>query len=163
MVPATERTASMQVLVREAHADDLVPWIALRDGLDPTAPEAVARAKVLVADPERVAFVADAGGDVVGLLSVLLQQRWHRCPRGGPVAFLDELYVVPGWRGRGIATALRDAAAAWARERGARCLSSQADLADLDSQGWHRAIGFEELERIVTFCQPLAAGEPRCN
>jgi len=151
------------VHIRRATAADLAGWIALRDGLAEDDPEALARARRLVGDPARVAFVAEVDGASVGVLDAVLHRHWGRCPRRGPAAVIEGLYVAPRWRYLGIATALRDALAAWARGEGARCLFSDVDLANQEAQAWHRAVGFDEVERVVAFCQPLEPGVPACH
>ena len=65
----------------------------------------------------------DDGGGVVGYAMVTIAEgdmaTWDVGP---PVAELETLAVLPAARGAGIGTALTDAAAAFARERGARAL-----------------------------------------
>ena len=47
------------------------------------------------------------------------------------------------------------AAEQWGRDRGA-WLGSDAMLANELSHAWHRAAGFDEIERLVVFDKPLA-------
>jgi GNAT superfamily N-acetyltransferase len=62
---------------------------------------------------DRAVLVAEAGGDVVGFVTVS-----HRRHFTGVVdASIDDLAVAEEWEGRGIASALFDGAEAWARER----------------------------------------------
>ena len=72
-----------------------------------------------------------------------------------PVAFLEGLYVDPAHRRRGAARALCAAAAAWGAAAGCSELGSDADLANTASQALHRALGFDETERVVFFRKRL--------
>lgn len=72
-----------------------------------------------------------------------------------PVAFLEGIYVRPAHRGRGIARALVAHVADWARAQGAFELASDASIDNTDSHAMHRALGFEETERVVFFRRTL--------
>ena len=51
---------------------------------------------------------------------------------------------------------LVEAAEAHARKAGYREIASDADIANLASQAAHRALGYEEMERIVCFRRSLS-------
>jgi GNAT superfamily N-acetyltransferase len=93
-----------------------------------------------------------ARGDVLALLTgdpavaaALLTLRpnvWH----GGPVALLDELYVAPELRGRGLGTSLLQAAEAATRERGAEVLEINVDGDDTDARRFYERHGYSNTE-----------------
>lgn len=64
----------------------------------------------------------------------------------GPVALLEELYVHPDLRSRGIGARVLDRAIAAARERGVATFEINVDEGDLDAQRFYRAHGFTEIE-----------------
>jgi aminoglycoside 6'-N-acetyltransferase I len=68
-----------------------------------------------------------------------------------PVAFLESLYVVTEFRRQGVARALVGNVMRWARAQGCRELASDSLLSNLDAHAAHRALGFEETERVVYF------------
>ncbi|HEY5144744.1 MAG TPA: GNAT family N-acetyltransferase [Solirubrobacteraceae bacterium] len=76
-----------------------------------------------LADGQNVLLLAEADGVVVGYAMVTIAEgdmaTWDVGP---PVAELETLAVLPEARGAGVGTALTDAAAAAARDRGARSL-----------------------------------------
>ena len=74
-----------------------------------------------------------------------------------PVAFLEGIYVEPRLRRKGIGAALVAAVCAWARRMGCRELASDALLENEGSHAVHRALGFEETERVVFFRKALAS------
>ena len=88
-------------------------WVAQGD----FSPEALASKAVLV---------AEAGGRAVAFAGLI--------PKG-KVAWLDDLWVEPRWIGRGVGTILFQAAAARARELGAKQMEWEAEL---------NAVGFYE-------------------
>jgi GNAT superfamily N-acetyltransferase len=88
-------------------------------------------------------FAAVAGEPLVGLALVSLRPNaWH----DGPVALLDELYVVPELRGRGIGTALLTQARAEARRRGAELMEINVDAPDTDARRFYERHGFSCVE-----------------
>lgn len=93
-----------------------------------------------------------AGGEVIALLAgdpaiavALLTLRpnvWYE----GPVALLDELYVVPALRGRGVGSALLLAAEAMTRERGGELLEINVDGDDIDARRFYERHGYTNTE-----------------
>jgi aminoglycoside 6'-N-acetyltransferase I len=75
-----------------------------------------------------------------------------------PVAFVEGIYVVPEFRRQGVARALLDAVIIWAKAQGCRELASDSLLPNTDAHAAHRALGFEEMERVVYFRKILADG-----
>jgi GNAT superfamily N-acetyltransferase len=93
-----------------------------------------------------------AADDVVALLvgepaigiAVLSFRRnvWY----DGPVAILDELYVRPGRRDRGIGSALLASACDLVRRRGGELLEVNVDGEDTDARRFYQARGFSNTE-----------------
>lgn len=89
-----------------------------------------------------------AGGDVVALLTgdpavavALLTLRpnvWY----DGPVALLDELYVAPEVRGRGLGSALLAAAEALTRQHGGELLEINVDGGDTGARRFYERHGY---------------------
>jgi ribosomal protein S18 acetylase RimI-like enzyme len=74
-------------------------------------------ARTLIADPEQGAmFIARDGDATVGFAT--LDWKWSSL-KGARIGYLEDLYVTPETRGRGIADALIEACAERCRERGA--------------------------------------------
>ena len=64
----------------------------------------------------------------------------------GPVTMLEELYVRPALRGRGIGSAVLEAAVALAHARGAHAFQIEADEGDVDARRFYERHGFANSE-----------------
>ena len=71
------------------------------------------------------------------------------------VPYVEGWYVIQDQRGRGVGAALIAGAEAWARAGGYRELASDAELDNQASIDAHRALGFVEVERSVSFLKAL--------
>ena len=72
-----------------------------------------------------------------------------------PVPYVESWWVDEEYRKRGIGRALMHAAEGWARARGHVEIASDTRLDNRRSQKVHRALGFDEVERIVVFRKAL--------
>ena len=111
-------------------------------------------------EPHRYAqFVAYAGADAVGLAEASVRSDYVNGAISSPVAFLEGLYVTPQARRRGVGKALVAEVASWGRAAGCTELASDAALENQASHAVHRALGFDETERVVFFRRALAESE----
>lgn len=135
-------------------------WLRLRQGLwpDSTREQHLAEMSRLVSDRGRyVNFIAySRSREAVGLAEASIRSDYVNGTESSPVAFLEGLYVAPQARRQGIGATLVAAVADWARAAGCRELASDAVLENSISHVVHRALGFEETERVVFFRRKLA-------
>lgn len=106
-------------------------------------------------DPRSFAAFVAHDGKPVGFAEAAVRTDYVNGADSSPVPFLEGLYVVPEARRKGAAADLVAAVAAWAREMGYRELASDARLENEASHALHRALGFEETERVVFFRKSL--------
>jgi len=134
-------------------------WLELRMTLWPDASAEDHRAymAMCLAQPERFLplVVYDAQRRPVGFIEGSVRSDYVNGTESSPVGFIEGVYVVPGWRRKGLARMLFDAVGDWAREHGCRELASDALLDNEISQRTHLALGFRETERVVYFARPL--------
>jgi len=130
-------------------------WLDLRQELwpDDEAQEHLAEMASFLAAPQRYAqFVAYSdSGEALGFVEAALRSDYVNGTETSPVAFLEGLYVTPACRRQGVGTALVAAVAAWGRGLGCTELASDAPLDNKRSHATHRALGFEETERVFFF------------
>jgi GNAT superfamily N-acetyltransferase len=104
-------------LFRQVHALHVAARPDLFD--DPGEGRAMQEVALMLSDTDAALLVAEAGGAVVGLVYVVLEHRPRRPGAlGRRTALTDVLAVDEAWRGRGIGTALMQAAVEWGEGQG---------------------------------------------
>jgi GNAT superfamily N-acetyltransferase len=99
------------------------------------------RLRVLLAGEVTVAILA--GSPAVGVALVTLRPNvWY----DGLVALLDELYVVPEQRSRGIGSKMIEHLLALARDRNVELIEINVDEPDVDAQRFYERHGFRATE-----------------
>ncbi len=107
----------------------------------PSAAELAERFTRLLADDDVVVLLA-GGADPVGFAYLTLRPSPYF---DGPVAQLEELYVVPDLRDQGIGTALLRAALDLCRGRAAGELHINVDEVDTDTRRFYERHGFRNI------------------
>lgn len=135
--PATssEESALCDLLTRQLAEHDL-----------PAEPQRVGRAVAGILADERTGFLlaARAGGTVIGVSYVAMI--WS-LEHGGPSSWLEELYVLPAWRGGGVGAALLRASLALAKERGCLMMDLEVTADHARAANLYRREGFAALDR----------------
>ncbi|MGV3673160.1 aminoglycoside 6'-N-acetyltransferase [Citrobacter freundii] len=136
-------------------------WLQLRQALwseGSTEEHRAEMASLLVAPHRYAQFLAHTeDSQIVGFVEAAIRTDYVNGTSTSPVAFLEGIYVAPEFRRRGIGTALVLAVSAWARSAGCRELASDASLENKSSHAMHRALGFQETERVVYFLKELGS------
>lgn len=91
----------------------------------------------------------------VGYAQCQLRRDYVEGCSSSPVGYLEGLYVVPAFRGQGIARALLAQCEKWAKSRGCAEFASDCELGNTDSLSFHLKSGFNEAGRIICFCKML--------
>lgn len=105
--------------------------------------------------PPYTVLVAEEEGVLLGFAEVSLRTVAESCDRSRPVGYLEGWYVADGHRRSGIGRALVQAGEDWARAQGCTEFASDALLQNEPAHAAHRALGFEETGRVVTFRKTL--------
>jgi aminoglycoside 6'-N-acetyltransferase I len=143
--------------IRQVTARDRDAWLRLRDALWPGSPadhDRETRAYFDTGATEPIVFLAEIDARIVGFLELDFRKYAPGCS-SSPVPFIEGWYVEPDQRGRGVGRALVEAAEAHARGAGYAEIASDADIGNTDSHAAHRALGYDEIERIVCFRRRL--------
>jgi len=128
-------------------------WLELRLRLWPEFPEAEHSHDMgdAVARGHFVRVAVTASGSAIGFVEASKRVDYVNGTTSSPVAFLEGLYVEPPWRLKGVARALVELVEAWAAAEGCTELASDSPLENSAAHAAHRALGFEETERVVYF------------
>jgi ribosomal protein S18 acetylase RimI-like enzyme len=90
------------------------------------------------------AWLVGVGGEVAGYAVLTLG---YSLEYRGFDAFVDDLYVVPAQRGRGLGRAALEAVEAAARELGVRALHLEVERENASAQTLYRRRGFRDNDR----------------
>jgi aminoglycoside 6'-N-acetyltransferase I len=145
----------MQLTPPQGSADRA--WLALRLALWPDTVEAEQLSGMAdaLARGHYVRIVVTASGSAVGFVEASKRRDYVNGTNSSPVAFLEGLYVVQSFRRQGVARALVESVVKWALDEGCRELASDSMLENSAAHAAHRALGFEETERVVYFRRAL--------
>ena len=156
------RSADLRPQVRAARPADLAAVSALAAVLWPDGSLREHRQHmraVLAGRPPSslplVVFVAEQDGAILGFIEVGLRSHAEGCDGRRPAGFVEGWFVSARQRGRGLGRALMAAAEDWARGQGCREMGSDTWHDNLPSQRAHQALGYQLVERIVSFRKAL--------
>jgi aminoglycoside 6'-N-acetyltransferase I len=145
----------MQLAAPQGSADRA--WLALRLALWPDVAEAEQLLDMAdaLARGHHVRLAVSASGSAVGFVEASMRVDYVNGTNSSPVAFLEGLYVAQSSRRQGVARALVESVVEWALAEGCRELASDSPLDNTAAHAAHRALGFEETERVVYFRRKL--------
>ncbi len=114
------------------------------------------RLRALLGGASTIALLAGEPASAVALVT-LRPNVWY----DGPVALLDELYVVPDRRGEGVGSKMIGLFMDECRARGVELIEINVDESDVDAQRFYRRHGFSDVdpdsgERASYFLQELS-------
>ena len=150
----------MTRLVRSARTADVPALVSLMQAFYaeadfPLAPEPAARAFTALLADERLGaiWLAEEGGEAVGHAVLTL---CYSMEYGGLRGFIDDLFVLPAARGRGIAADLLAAARAVAVARGVRALHVEVGPDNATARRLYTRAGYSDSGHLL-LTLPLAA------
>jgi aminoglycoside 6'-N-acetyltransferase I len=115
---------------------------------------------VLLLNQRIVGFLALSAGRAIGFAEASLRTDYVNGCDSRPVVFIEGLWVEPQHRRHGVARALVTAVESWTQELGCSELASDVLIDNEASLAVHRALGFEETDRVVFFRKQSKKGDP---
>ena len=132
-------------------------WLRMREALygDVDAQFHAAEMDLILGSAQATCFIAVAkSGTAVAMLEVSLRNFVDGC-LGGPLGYIEGLYVTPEQRHQGYGRELTEFAAAWFRSKGCRDMAADAELTNVVAQDFLAKVGFNETDRIVEYKRSL--------
>ena len=109
----------------------------------------------LLAREDAAVFLYRDQGKPVGFAQCQLRRDYVEGTETSPVGYLEGIFVREGARRQGISRKLLSACENWAKAMGCTEFASDCELDNTGSQQFHRAVGFEEANRIVAYVKKL--------
>jgi len=147
-------------MMRRAGRDDISLLVDLMDEFYAEGGYRLDRARAAeafaaVIGDERLGYVWVIQADQKDIGHVVLTVK-YAMEYGGLIACLDDLYVMPEWRNRGLATASLLEVRTFCQEAGIRALTVEVGFENGPAQKVYRRIGFEEAAGRQLLDFPLA-------
>ena len=147
--------------VRIANLEDTPQLMELFDGslrnmaaLQPwqwrVVPQEKEFAQAAILDPNGMLYVWEEAGQLLGLVSLFLKEEESAIRFPCRYVDLDTLYVRPEAKGRGIGTALYQAACQWAKKQGADRVKLMTLSENRDARAFYDKMGMQEQQVILT-------------
>ncbi|MCI0452988.1 MAG: GNAT family N-acetyltransferase [Candidatus Latescibacteria bacterium] len=138
---------------------DYAAWLDMRKDLYSDVDDefhALEMDLMLSSDDRACLLVRAPDDEAVGFIEITLRNAVDGC-LGGPVGYIEGIYLIPTWRGLGLGPAMVDAVAEWFRTQGCRAMATDAEIDNEDAQQFWNDLGFEETYRIVQYRKSLGA------
>lgn len=116
-------------------------------------------AKILESPREEQFLVRDSDGKAIAFMNLSLRYEYVPGASQSPVAFVEGIYVQDEYQNQGIGTYLIQYAQQWALAHGCTELASDALLENTGSYQFHTKVGFQEVERVVSFIKQVVSSD----
>lgn len=109
----------------------------------------------LLADENARVLLLYVNGAPVGFAQCQLRHDYVEGTATTPVGYLEGIFIKEDSRKKGYAKALLESCENWAKGKGCAEFASDCELDNDISLAFHKAVGFEEANRIICFAKKL--------
>lgn len=96
-------------------------------------------------------FIKYINNNPVGFAHCSLRHDYVEGTSSSPVGYLEGIYIKDDYRGSGYAKELLDACIDFSKQNGCYEFASDCELDNTTSLLFHKALGFEEVNRVICF------------
>ncbi|MBW4434609.1 MAG: GNAT family N-acetyltransferase [Pelatocladus maniniholoensis HA4357-MV3] len=142
--------------------DDFNEWLELTLKLWPDESREerqISLTKILQSPREAGFIVRSSDGGAIAFMNLSLRYDYVPGATQSPVAYVEGIYVKDEYRKQGVGTSLIQYAQKWGLENGCVELASDALLENTASYDFHTKVGFQEVERVVTFIKQITSSD----
>jgi len=111
--------------------------------------------KQLLSNKYKTFIGLNESNEPIAFINLSLRTDYVEGSKFNPVGYVEGIYVKPEYRKLGIAKGLVGVAEYWAKQRGCREIASDTALSNIDSQKFHKDIGFIKTDTIVHFIKKI--------
>lgn len=136
----------------------LADWLQLRILLWPDHEDAhLLEMRQLLEQPHTLQLLSyNDQQQAIAMLEASIRYEYVNGTQTSPVAFLEGIFVLPEYRRSGVATTLVQQVEDWAKQFSCTEFASDAAIDNTISHAMHRALGFQETERVVYFKKKIS-------
>jgi len=100
---------------------------------------------------KKTAFLCKNENESIAFVNLSIRSDYVQGSSKSPVGYVEGIYVDPKYRKKGLAKELIKIAEQWSLKNGCKELGSDAELENINSQKFHKNLGFKEVNRTVNF------------
>ncbi len=97
----------------------------------------------------------DKNNQSIAFINLSLRTDYVDGSSSSPIVYIEGIYVKPKYRKQGIAQKLIQKTEKWAQKLGCQELGSDTELDNINSQKFHKKLGFQETNRTVNFIKKI--------
>ncbi|MBU1167448.1 GNAT family N-acetyltransferase [Patescibacteria group bacterium] len=94
--------------------------------------------------------------ELIAFISLSIRSDYVEGSSTSPAGYVEGIFVKPDYRNQGIANKLVKMGEEWTVSKGCTEIGSDAEIENVESQKFHKKIGFKEANRIVSFIKKLS-------
>lgn len=144
--------------IREVTQSDFEEWFALAQQLwTDYEPEEMRDALMAIQkSPIEAAYLLRTTDRLaIGFINLSLRYDYVPGATRKPVAYVEGVFVRADFQQQGFGKKLIEHAEDWARQQGCAELASDVLLDNIASHAFHKQVGFEEVDRVVSFIKSV--------
>jgi len=104
---------------------------------------------------KEIGFLYQYENELVAFMNLSIRNDYVNGTDTSPVVFIEAIYVLPEYRGQGIARKLLEYANEFAKENEITQIASDCLIENTTSELFHKSCGFTETERVIYFVKTV--------
>ncbi|MDH8677488.1 GNAT family N-acetyltransferase [Fusibacter bizertensis] len=111
--------------------------------------------EALSALDDQVIYLAIMDDLPIGFVHASLRNDYVEGATNSPVGYIEGIYVIPEFRRKNVSKDLVTQAQIWAIQKGCTQMASDIEDDNQQSQAFHQALGFREVNRLICYIKDI--------